>query len=69
MARFEGVEILLQEGDILSSKKGILIKGSLSGGSYIIKKTKYLGGGRWLTIGDKEPVDVTPVDKTSMSEG
>lgn len=65
MARFEGVEILLQKGDVISSKKGILIKGTLSGGSYIVKKTEYLGDGRWVTIGDKEPVDVTPVDKTS----
>ena len=44
MTKFQEVKLLLQEGDILTSKKGILFKDSLvKGTGQIVHKVKFNG--------------------------
>jgi hypothetical protein len=52
MTQFEGVELLLQEGDILTSKKGILFKDPLiaKGKGMIVRRVKYEGHGGWRVM-------------------
>jgi|GEM_PF-6237302 len=54
MTQFEGVELLLQEGDIITSKKGILFKDPLidesKGKGMIVRRVKYEGHGGWRVM-------------------
>lgn len=52
MAIFEEVQLLLTKGDIINSKKGILLKG-FEEQEYIVFKLKYLGDGKWENLGEK----------------
>lgn len=54
--KYEGVVINIQEGDIISSKLGILQESPISKKFYLVKKQKYLGNSHWIVIGDKEEV-------------
>jgi hypothetical protein len=57
MTLFEGVSLLLQEGDIITSKKGILFKDPLvdesKGKGMIVHRVKYRGKGGWLVMESK----------------
>jgi hypothetical protein len=52
--RFEGVELLLQDGDIITSKKGILFHDPLidpsKGKGMIVHRLKYEGKGHWQVM-------------------
>lgn len=52
--QFEGVELLLQEGDIITSKKGILFRDPLvdpsKGKGMIVHRLEYRGRGGWRVI-------------------
>ena len=69
MAFFEGVELLLQEGDVITSKKGILFKDTLipEGKGQIVHRVQYEGKGRWRVLESKryprEFVDMEKVGK------
>lgn len=56
---FEKVPMRVQPGDIISSKKGILMRTTLTGEDefYVVKALEYLGNGGWRVIGEKERVD------------
>jgi len=58
MAIFDEMLIKIQEGDLISSKKGFLAQSPLTKEWYIYKKAKYLSKGNIEVIGEKEPVDV-----------
>ncbi len=49
--------IHLQEGDIVTSKKGILFKSPISEEFYLMLKGKYIGDNCWVAI-KKIPIDV-----------
>lgn len=69
MALFEGVQVLLQEGDIITSKKGILFKDTLikEGKGQIVHRVQYEGKGGWRVMESarypREFVDMTKVGK------
>lgn len=55
--KFEGVEMFLQKGDVITSKNGILFPDSpLTGKAQLVKKAEYLGDGKWVTV-EKRYVD------------
>ena len=66
MTRFEGVEILLQEGDIITSKKGILFKDSLvEDTGQIVHRVKFEGKSFVVMESQRYPrefVDMRKVD-------
>ena len=74
MALFEGVELLLQEGDVITSKKGILFKDTLikEGKGQIVTRVKYEGKGGWRVMESarypREFVDMTKVAKRGDAE-
>ena len=47
MTRYEGIELALTEGDIVTSKKGILMNVNLTGKKefYYVYRFRYLGNG------------------------
>lgn len=59
MTDYDGVEMKITKGDIISSKRGILSESPLTGKFYSWKKAEYLGNGHWRIIGEKEEVEVT----------
>lgn len=72
MTRFEGVEMLLQEGDIITSKKGIIFKDCLiPGRGQIVHKVKYRGKGGWEVMESKthprEFVDMEKIEDRGAS--
>ena len=51
MVEFEGVELLLQKGDKIKSKKGILlVKSPMSGKDFIVYGLEYLGEGKFCSF-------------------
>jgi len=54
MVEYEKVEIKLQKGDIIKSKKGILLKSELINEVYNVYELEYLGNRCWRSIGKKE---------------
>jgi hypothetical protein len=62
--KFEGVEILLQEGDVLTSKKGFLQVSPVTKKSYLVHKQEYMGNGFWKVIGDKIEVNSKPLKQS-----
>ena len=54
MSLFEGVELLLQQGDIITSKKGILFRDPLvdpsKGKGMIVHRLEYTGKGGWRVM-------------------
>ena len=63
MTRYEGCEVILTEGDIITSKKGMLFKTNLTGTEefYYVFKAKYIGDGRWEAI-RKEPAEAKKIE-------
>lgn len=55
---WEGIEMNLSPGDVITSKKGILSKSSLTGKFYCWTKAEYLGNGLWRIIGGKKEVEI-----------
>lgn len=51
--RWEPARLHIQVGDVLTSKKGILMAGCLSDMSQKVSRVKYLGKGTWEVLGDK----------------
>jgi hypothetical protein len=47
---WEGVEILLQVGDVITSKKGFLTKTAILNKHRVNKRLKYLGNGLWESL-------------------
>lgn len=58
---FVPVNLHLQEGDIITSKKGILQKSAISDRNFLVKKLKFIRNGFFEVIGDKEEMDVKEV--------
>jgi hypothetical protein len=61
MTIYEGVKLLLTKGDIITSKKGILLKG-FEEQEYIVFKLKYLGNGKWENLGEKQKTSSRKID-------
>ena len=59
---YEGCEVILTKGDIITSKKGMLFKTNLTGTEefYYVFKAKYLGDGHWEAM-RKEPAEATKI--------
>ena len=57
--RYDEMKLKIQEGDIITSKKGTISQNPITKEWFLIKKFKYLGNGHLVVIGDKEPVNVT----------
>ena len=59
---YEGCEVILTKGDIITSKKGMLFKINLIGTEefYYVFKAKYLGDGHWEAM-RKEPAEATKI--------
>jgi len=53
MVIFEGVELQLQEGDIITSKKGILVQSPVTKKWYTYFKAKYHGKGNVEILSEK----------------
>lgn len=67
--RFIPCNIHLQEGDIITSKKGILQKSAISEQSYIVKKLKFISNNHFEVIGEKiEVADVKEVNGRASSQ-
>lgn len=49
---WEVVDINVQKGDIITSKRGIMLQGALTGEPQNVYKMKYLGKGRWMVLGN-----------------
>jgi len=62
MTSYEGCEVILTKGDIITSKKGMLFKTNLTGTEefYYVFKGKYLGDGHWEAM-RKEPAEATKI--------
>ncbi len=58
---FQGVELLLQDDDIITSKKGFLEKSTITGETFLVKKMKHISKGHFVVIGYKEYIDVKKV--------
>lgn len=60
MAKYDGIEMLITAGDIITSKKGILYFSKLTKNeeSYLAYKVKYLGNGQFEIL-RKEPAETT----------
>ena len=62
MTSFDEVKMKITEGDVITSKKGILSESPLTGKWYIWHKGTYKGNGIWVCH-DKEEVDVEVSDR------
>ena len=62
MTTYSKIELLLTEGDIVTSRAGILQYSSTSEKFYLMFKGEYLGNGLWRSI-KKEECDAACVDK------
>ena len=59
MEEFEELMLNIQVGDVIKSKKGILILNSpITKRDYVVFEMEYLGKGRWKINGDKQEVNV-----------
>jgi hypothetical protein len=56
----------MQEGDIITSKKGILLVSPLTNESYLVKKIKINGDNAFEVMGNKEKIDVRPIAKAKV---
>ena len=61
--RWEGIIINIEEGDILTSKKGILSKTAILGRMVTNKRMKYLGKGIWECL--DEPTEIKDIKEVS----
>lgn len=61
--KFQGVEMLLQDDDVVTSQKGFLSKHEITGETFLVKKMKHIGLGHFVVIGDKEKIEVTNVSR------
>ena len=52
---FKVATIKISIGDIVKFQKGMLMQSALTGNTYLVKKAKYRGDDRWLSI-EKEEV-------------
>lgn len=52
--KFEQATICIQEGDIITSKKGILMQSEITKQNYKVFKQEYRGNGCWLVIDKKK---------------
>jgi len=67
MVRYEPVTILLEEGDIITSKKGILMPETpITKRSFVVFKLKYRGDGILEVLGNKREVEL--VKKEEMED-
>jgi len=57
------VRMHLQEGDIITSKKGFLQQSPTSNEFYLVKRLKFVGGSYFEALSDKEPVDIKELPK------
>lgn len=62
---WDEVLMKIQEGDILTSKKGFLSKSPITDEWFIYWRVKYNGNGCFVILGDKESIDIkiNPEDK------
>jgi len=51
---FEGVELKLQKGDKIKSKKGIYFCSAYSKKEYLEYELEYMGQGKWRSVGKRE---------------
>lgn len=58
ISEFDGVEIRMQKGDIISSKKGFLSKSPISKEWFIYTRARYEGNGCFVILSEKEAVNV-----------
>lgn len=62
--RFIPMQLHLQERDIITSKKGILLKSAIGTEKfYLVKKIKIMGNGYSEVMGNKTEIDVKPIKK------
>ena len=58
---WERASIHIKQGDIITSKKGLLLGSDMTGEHYLAKKVEYLGENRFRVIGEKELIDASPM--------
>jgi len=63
---FTPTQFHVQEGDIITSKKGILQHSPLTREYFLVKKFRILGNGHSICEGNKEKIDVHPVKKKGV---
>lgn len=56
---YDEMLLKIQEGDVITSKKGTITQHPITKEWFLIKKFKYHGNGHLTVIGDKEPMNVT----------
>ena len=60
---WDEVLMKIQEGDILTSKKGFLSKSPITDEWFIYWRVKYNGNGCFVILGDKKSVSITQNSK------
>lgn len=60
---FVDINLHLQVGDTVTSKKGILLRSPVTKEYYLAKKVKVMGKGLFTVLGNKEKIDVSVVKK------
>ena len=55
---WEGVVLNLQEGDVLTSKKGFLSESPITKEYFVYKKVKYNGKGCFTIMGNKRTIEI-----------
>jgi hypothetical protein len=62
--RWHPVQLHLQEGDTITSKKGILQQSPITKNYYSIKKMTFLGGHHFVALSEQEEiVDIKEINK------
>jgi len=68
MVRYEPVTLLLEEGDIITSKKGILMPETpITKKSFVVFKLKYMGNGILEVLGNKK-IEVELIKKEKKED-
>ncbi len=61
---FEGIDMPLQKGDVVTSKKGWLVHSDqISDVDYLCFKAQYVGKGRWIAYKKQDIEKATKVKK------
>jgi hypothetical protein len=58
---WESASIHIEQGDIITSKKGFLLGSDMTSEHYLVRKVEYLGENRFRVIGEKKSIDVSPM--------
>ena len=63
MTIYDEMLLKIEEGDIITSKKGTISQHPITKEWFKVYKFKYLGNGHLVVIGNKESIDVTKLKR------